>query len=348
MKRSLPWLLLVAGALALLDVQPTGPGGKGGWAAGAQGHGATELQVVEMDSKDVPQSCPDPEDCDGDYGAFAEKAAGLAPPRNASDLTLLLARAQGESPPPPTTDIDRAAVADALGVAFLLDGLDGRELLVVERSNVPRDGIQHLRLAFEDPWVGVFEALLVVAGTEPPWGGLVVHPGKGRTMEDAGDVADAAGLARAGVAVLVIQPRLDGGGEREGQVALSLLVSRTTMAGLRAYECLLARKYLRWRTDVDDDRIGLVAGDRASEVGEAALWLADWAAYSGDAEAAWIDAGEAGQPGGGSAPGLVGWGDAMRSGRQTPALRFPRGAPPSAADLSAFMLPLLAPGGGEQ
>jgi hypothetical protein len=206
--------------------------------------GMPGLEVVEMDAADIQLECDRPQRCDADYLAFLERAVELGP-----------------------------------GVGFLLEELDARELLLAERSNQPRDGIQQLDLVFEDPFVGIFEVLFLVPAGEPSWGGLVVHPLPDEDRIGAAKRVGGFALAAAGIAVAVVQPRLHGATPQpvqddETPASAQITAAGFSLAGLHAYELVLLRKYLRWRPDVDPARIGLVADGGAAD---RAVEMADWA-----------------------------------------------------------------------
>ncbi len=306
MKQALPWILVVVAVLLMLDV-----GGPQGDQPADPDHpslaimGDPAIRVVEMDAADVPMDCPEPTRCDGDYRAFLEKVAEHRSPRDAGQLLESLAALDPTEERPPVDDL-AVTIADEAGIDFLLDGLDDRELLVVERSNEASSGIQQIRLGFEDPFVGVLEGLFLMPGTPPPWAGVVVFPGAGGTLESGRDSVDAVELAGAGVAVLVVQPRLNGGEALEADLSLRLLSAGSSLSGLRAYEVVLARKYLRWRADVLADRLVLVTGPGAGEVGDLAARLGPWAGYAGPPGSDWLALGEDGRPTKATVPGLVG------------------------------------------
>lgn len=339
MKQALPWILVVAAVLLMLDVgvprgdAPADPDDPTLLILGDPG-----LQVVEMSAADVPMACPEPARCDSDYRAFVEKAAEHRSPRDAGQLLVELSGIDPAVEASTVDDLPATAVYDA-GIDFLIAGLDERELLVVERSNEAGSGIQQIRLGFEDPFVGVLEALFLMPGTPAPWAGVVVHPGARGSLESGRDAVDGVELARAGVAVLVIQPRIDGGNALEEELSLRLLSAGSSLVGVRAYEALLARKYLRWRADVQPDRLALTVGPGAAEVGELAARLAGWVAYSGPADADWLALSEDGRPTGGTVPGLVGLTRQLTDPETLsfPSRRYPADPAPAPGERAAFV-----------
>lgn len=339
MRQALPWVLVVAAVLLMLDVgdpsgnQPVDPEDPLPLILGDPG-----LHVVEMDAADVPMDCPVPTTCDSDYRAFLERVAERRSPRDAGQLLSLLAELDPAVALPTEADLAVVAAREA-GLDFLLEGLDERELLVVERSNEAGSGIQQIRLALEDPFVGVVEALFLVPGTGAPWSGLVVHPGGDGSLDSGRDAVDGAQLARSGVAVVVVQPRIDGGDALESELSLSFLNAGVSLVGVRAYEVLLARKYLRWRADVLPDRLALVVGPGAAEVGDLAARTATWVAYAGPARADWLALTSDGRPSGATVPGLVGLGTQLTDDGTLgiPVRRHEPGAPPLPAEVAAFI-----------
>jgi hypothetical protein len=345
MKQALPWIAVVAVVLVMLDVgAPRGEAPLDPDDPALQILGDPGLQVVEMHEADVPSDCPDPTACESDYLAFLEKVAAHRGVGDAGSLLAQLATLDPEADLPAPDDLVGALIRDT-GLTPLLDGLDERELLVVERSNEAGSGIQQIRLGFEDPFVGVVEALFLMPGTPPPWAGLVVQPPRGGSLADGRDAVDGVRLASAGVAVLVIQPRIDGGDALESELSLGFLTAGVPLAGARIYELLLARKYLRWRIDVLPDRLALVVGIGGAEVGEVAARLADWAAYVGPDGADWLALTADGRPTGATVPGLVGLRAQLagQAGLPSRLRRHPAGEPTPPADLAAFIRASILP-----
>ena len=345
MKQALPWVAVVALVVVMLDVgTPRGAGPPDPDDPSLLILGDPSLQVVEMDAADVPMVCPEPKACEADYLALLDKVLAQ---RDAADPATLLAGLAGLDPTAEAaTDEDLAGtLARGTGLELLVEGLDERELLVVERSNEADSGVQQIRLGFEDPFVGVVEALFLMPGTPPPWAGLVVQPGKGRSLAQARDAVDGVRLASTGVAVLVVQPRIDGGDALESDLSLALLGAGVTLSGIRSYELLLARKYLRWRADVLPDRLALAVGPGSAEVGELAARLVEWAAYTGPEGADWLSLTDAGRPTGATAPGLVGLRSQLAGPVGLPGRlrRHPPDAPLAPVELAAFVRTSILP-----
>ena len=306
MKKILPWVALVVVVAALLDFGG-GSSDPGPW----DETNASGLQVIEMELPDIQVACTDPPRCSEDYIGFLGVAVEHARPRDEAAYDALF------GPPAEQDDDDSApavdgvtlrdAVVEATGLAPLLEGLDERELLVAERSNTPGPTGHELRLIFEDPFVGVFEAMLLLPHGDGPHPVVVAHPGIGATLEDWRDRLGGP-LSAGGVGVLVLQPRALDAGRIGGDANAQLLRAGFTLIGLRIYETLLMRKYLRWLPDADPDRVGLIGEGEGAAVGNLALRVEPgWAAYATDGATPFVPSRVGGLVWARSVPGLGPW-----------------------------------------
>lgn len=221
MKAALPWIGVVLGVFALLvnDVPPEPGSGNEVSVLAFASQPPRGLQ--EVGPAEIGLDCTDSPRCPDDY-------LGL---------------------------VDRMTADGRSGADWLLADLDARDLLYAELDNVPAGGIQQIRMVFEDPHVGVFEALLHVPSGEPPWSGAIAIPG--RNLK-AVDHPDRLALAAAGSMVLVLQPRGSDGGPTEARLGVQLAPVGLTLADLRAYEIALLRRYLAGRGDVVVASIALI------------------------------------------------------------------------------------------
>jgi hypothetical protein len=199
-----------------------------------------------------------------------------------------------------------AAVIEALHLEFLLEGLDERELLVAAVGDMPQGAVQQISLRFEDPLVGVFEAILELPPGKGPWPALVVHPGRRETARVWLDENAGLHAAHGGVALLILEPRACGGDELESTVVRRLLNGGFSLIALRVYETLLLHKYLRWRGDIRAERIALVGSDSAAAVGNLVIRVEPrWAAYVGQGSSTYAPPPVGGNLGGETAPELT-------------------------------------------
>lgn len=202
-------------------------------------------------------------------------------PRDPQALEAELAAADA-LPLPPPLPLDppalRAAVRDAVGVAFLFDDLERRQLTVTTIALREAGPYRERRVVFSDPEVGEFEAVVL----EPPGrdrvAGIVGLHGHLDTPAVFAERYLGRELATAGYLVVVPQLRAMeclGPYGPELEISRLLLEQGFTLIGLRAYETALAAKYLRALPRVDPARIGLLSHSGGSSTAEVVVWLSD-------------------------------------------------------------------------
>jgi len=154
----------------------------------------------------------------------------------------------------------RDYIIEELGIAFLLEGLNQRELLVIETDEKTNSAYVEKLLLFQDEYVGDMEVILLVppdtSSPHPAIVGLHGHGGDGDAFRDEymGSM-----LAASGYVVIMPSFRAMDLEDEEPDVTLWLMRHGLTLMGIRVYETLLLLKYLRFLEMVDNDRIGLLA-----------------------------------------------------------------------------------------
>ena len=249
-----------------------------------------ELNVVELSGLDGYPACAQPADlCTEDYLRFADLAAEWARPIDEGELNELITDRQTglrfEDRPTSGTEL-REIIRDALNVGFLQDRGDASELRV--REHFPPDEDRRWlgpfplqTFEFSDPLVGTFEVVLALPDGPGPFPGIVMHPGHFEGAYAHLQNYYGVELLEAGFALLTITPRAYDGWTQEDRVTRSLLRNGFTFVGLRAYELLLARKYLRFREDVG--RVGLLGHSGGSATGNVLAWMEPgFEAYASD------------------------------------------------------------------
>ncbi len=223
------------------------------------------LAVIDAPSLGAP--CPEDKPC-ADYVAFAE-----AHGRSVEGVDALVARlheAHETGAALPGAPLDpaacRRAVIDGLALTPLLDGLDARPLELREVSRTPAAFGDEIALRLRDPLVGTFNVLLLRPAGEGPFPGVVALPGHGDDPAFVRDRYLGRDLAAAGFAVAIVQLRNHRGGAVESELTHRLLRAGLPLLGLRVYEALLARKVLRWRTDVIPDRLAVMGHSGGAEI----------------------------------------------------------------------------------
>ncbi len=218
------------------------------------------------------------DDCTAPYRDFEVRNPGLARPATRADVLAAVDAADAQ-PLPGTLDLARedlaARIADAAGIARLLEGLDERELVVTTVAEEPAGDARKRRLVFDDPFVGRFPVtVLEPAGDEPAPAIVGLHghrddPTVFALLYLGND------LAAGGYLVAMPELRAMDCDDDEGAISLSLLESGFTLIGLRTYEALLVRKYLRVLPRVNQERVGLLTHSGGSSTGNLVVRLSD-------------------------------------------------------------------------
>ena len=234
-----------------------------------------------------PNPCPDPGVCDGDYRAFLQAAAGEGSPVSQAELRDRIGGMFNGGTTfeegPVEADVLRDIVVDATNLGFLLDGIESRDLSVTEVDRRPWGAGTELELTLEDPWVGAFGALLFLPSAEPPWTGVVAHPGHWEEAWEHRDLRHVDALLNSGFAVAVLEPRVHEADALESEITEAMLLAGHTFMAVRVYETLLLRRLLRAHEHVHPDHVGLMGHSGGSASGNLALRLDDgWLAYASD------------------------------------------------------------------
>ncbi len=226
-------------------------------------------------------------DCDADYRAFLALAADEGEPTTVDALRAYISGlfdggtdyVEG----PVGADELRDVVIETTNVGFLLDGIEGRTLIIAEVERSPRGGGTQVEYTLSDPWVGDFGALLLLPAAAPPYAGVVAHPGHWEDAVEHRDLRHADALLDAGFAVAILDPRAHEADRVESDLTEAMLVAGHTFMAVRVYETLLLRRLLAAHPDVHPERIALQGHSGGSSSGNLAVRLDDgWAAYASD------------------------------------------------------------------
>jgi dienelactone hydrolase len=230
--------------------------------------------VVEKIDPGATWKCDDPATCTEDYYQFLKMAPPAGKGRTAEGLTEMLAAIDaGEVPLIETAQSAQElgqVISDALGIGFLLDGLAQRELTVTTIETSQRPDCIEKHLLFEDPWVGVFEGLLLLPKGEGPFPAVLALHGHGDSAAIYRDSYHGIEYPGHGYAILMITFRAMGSGLAaltEYEVALKFMEKGYALMGMRVYEGLLGLKYLRCVGQVDHGRIGMIGHSGGSSTG---------------------------------------------------------------------------------
>lgn len=210
---------------------------------------------------DLPAACHEPGTCELGYRAWISTAPG--PDRRIHPLDLEALVAPTLTTPPLTPDppwepaeLERR-VLDGIRAESLVGGLPERLPEVGVRRIARIDGGHRLTLRFDDPQVGASDAVLLLPAGSGPHAAIVVHPGHAERPDDHLDKRFGRGLPEAGIAVLLMDPRVHDSDPVAAALTEDLLLQGLTLVGLRVYELLAARAWLAGRPDIDGDRIAL-------------------------------------------------------------------------------------------
>lgn len=213
--------------------------------------------------------CARADRCMAGYDAFLERASTHARPVERDTLWAQLWHIVDTDAPPATeapSGLDLPGVLARDGnVSWLLAEAERGRASVTECGSTLWGPAKQIRLCVDDPWVGRFEALLLLPGLDGPYPAVVAHPGHAETPEYHRDYRHARSLIEAGYVVAILDPRAFAGDEYEHEIAERLLLQGHVLVSLRLYELTVVRRYLASRADVDGGRIGLMGHSGGSD-----------------------------------------------------------------------------------
>lgn len=254
----------------------------------AGGGESPALYVVQQERPGTTWSCVDPAACIDDYLAFPGRAADHARPIDDEALQTWFDDCRHKRVEVYTQPMEpealRDALLDALNIRFLVDGLDERllEATIIRRED--RGVWIEEEILFTDPFVGTFQGILLLPPGPGPHRGIVAVHGHSDTAEDYRDEYHGTAYPPAGFAILMPTMRAMSINQNETRVSFALLHEGFNLIGLRVYESLLGLKYLRWREDIDERRLGLIGHSGGSSTGNLTVrieprlraYISDW------------------------------------------------------------------------
>jgi len=213
-----------------------------------------------------------PSACNADYLQFSERAERWALPSEdcgaLHEQLVQLWEDGWDQPRPPIPGLSPEQLSEdlkeALNIRGLMDGgdgapsLDARSLEVVTLSERDAGGYRELQLLFVDRYVGSFHGLLLLPKGEGPFPAVLALPGHGETAAEHRDNRYGWLFPEEGYAVLILSTRAYDTGPAEHEATLALLCGGFSTMTVRVYEALLALKFLRGRSEICNDRIGLI------------------------------------------------------------------------------------------
>ncbi len=224
-------------------------------------------------------NCTDNEGCIADYARFQALAADHARPIDATSLRQSLdaiGRHEVAVIQPPFDEGElRGVLLDALGVGFLVEGLDERPIEALVTAESANPSYRESDLILIDPWVGEIQAVLLRPLGPGPYPAVVAVHGHGDDAFVYRDDYHGSEFPGRGYALLILTMRAMGIDEAEHGISRALLLDGFTLIGLRSYESLVGLTYLRSRDDVIHDRIGLIGHSGGSSTGNLTIRVMD-------------------------------------------------------------------------
>jgi hypothetical protein len=223
------------------------------------------------------EECPDPGPCIADYLSLPSRLPPetLIRPPLSSDAVDALVGAIGEQPrvAGPLAPADLAgAVESALGLSFLLRGLEQRPLEVRTRES-DAGAYRERTLELGDRYVGTFHAILLLPPGAGPFPAVLALHGHGDRAEVYRDEHHGRAYPARGFALLMPTFRGMDIDAYEHQATQALMANGLHLMGVRVYEALLGLKYLRSLPEIDPHRIALIGHSGGSSTGNLVVRL---------------------------------------------------------------------------
>lgn len=245
----------------------------------SQGDSAASDHVRVRFDPSYSSGCTDSEPCIADYETFLAKAADAARPIDQDTLDRqLVDLARGDVPlvdPAPAPDELRLEVIERLNVGWMTAGLGTRPLEVIVTAERSGDFYRETELVLRDELVGDVPALLLRPPGDGPYPAVVAVHGHGDDARVYRDSYHGSEYPGHGYAILILTMRAMGIDQYEHEISRRLLRAGFSLIGLRSYESLLGLEYLRARSDVRIDRIGLIGHSGGSSTGNLTIRIMD-------------------------------------------------------------------------
>jgi len=243
--------------------------------------------VIEQTDLGAQWECSIAAWCIDDYLNFLTFAAPWARPISDRALARQINRVQTGAVEPLTSPLPadelRAAIRDALGIGFLLDGIDERPLTVTLIGEDETSEYFEKHLLFTDPYVGTFDAIYLTPKGDGPFPAVVAIHGHRTRASIYRDYFHGNEYPAHGYAILMLTMRVMFIDPFEHIISRDFLLDGFALMGMRVYEALLGLKYLRHRPEIDDERIGLIGHSGGSSASNLTIRLEpDFAAYVSD------------------------------------------------------------------
>lgn len=236
------------------------------------------FNVTEVSDLGGNRPCPDDSNCVDDYFNFVKIASKYGKAVTEEEFNRQVQSTFEQKSEPAQITIPEAKLRDTLieklNVGFLRNGINERELTVrIIKEQIEHPNYLERELIFIDPWIGSFRALILTPKTPGPHPAVIALPGHNETAEYYRDNYFGRKYPANGYAVLIISPRAFDASSQEDLVTRAMLKNGFTMMGVRHYETVLALKYLRYLSDIDGAKIGLIGHSGGSVSANLTYWL---------------------------------------------------------------------------
>ena len=230
-------------------------------------HAAADPRTPEVTHPS--SNCARPDQCTAGYDGFVERAAEHDRPVPRDELwrslwAIVDAKIEPAAAIPAGSTLP-AQLQEAANLRWLLAEADKAPATITECGSTLWGPAKQITLCIDDPWVGNFQALLLLPGPEGPFPAVVAHPGHAESAAYHRDHRMGRELIEAGYIVTILEPRAFAGDEYEHAVTERLLLQGHSLVGLRLYEAAILHGYLASRPDVDGAHIALMGHSGGSD-----------------------------------------------------------------------------------
>jgi hypothetical protein len=218
------------------------------------------FELVDDPGSTAP--CRKPQTCVEDYLSLGDRISFDGTPQTKRDVESQLDAIKAGLIPSSEallspTDL-QGLIRQATGVSPLLERLPSTQRTVRISRRWETKSLRGYKLLIEDPYVGTWEATLLLPRGAGPFPALVASHGHADDATAFLDGQHGRLYPKEGVAVLVHTQRVSFADEHEDRVARALLAQGGSLMAVRSYEVLVGLSLLRSFNQIDPARIALI------------------------------------------------------------------------------------------